>query len=240
MNDLLVVKNGEPLAPSDRIASNTMNDHKSVLQLIRTYLSDFEEFGRVTFEVRPFETAGGMQDRTIAFLNEDQATLLLTYLRNNVIVRAFKVHLVKAFSALKKAATPAIPMTYAAALRIAADQAEQIEQQQAALALAAPKVEFVDRYVESSTGAKGFRQVCKLLGAKEPEFREFLETRKIMYRLNGEWTAYAYHLDVGRFEVKTGTAAVSDHAYAATKFTPKGIAWISTLWAQRNDRGVAA
>lgn len=57
-------------------------------------------------------------------------------------------------------AMPPIPQTYAEALRLAADQAEQ-------LALAAPKVEFVDRYVAADSGSKGFRQVAKLLNANE-------------------------------------------------------------------------
>lgn len=36
------------------------------------------------------------------FLNEQQATLLLTYLRNTTVVRAFKVALVKAFYKMRK------------------------------------------------------------------------------------------------------------------------------------------
>src|SRR5690606_12309657 len=54
----------------------------------------------------------------------------------------------------------AVPTTFPEALRLAAEQAECIERQQAALAAAAPKVEFVDRYA-SANGSKGFREVCK-------------------------------------------------------------------------------
>lgn len=128
-------------------------------------------------------------------------------------------------------ATPATPKSFAEALRLAADQQERIEQQAVELALAAPKVEFVDRYVESS-GSKGFRQVAKLLRAKEPEFRQFLTERRIMYRLGGEWVAYQPHIDAGRFEVKTGTGD-NEHAFTQAKFTPKGVAWVSQLWNER-------
>ena len=136
--------------------------------------------------------------------------------------------LVDRWQELESEAAPAIPRTMAQALRLAADQAEQIEQQQALLALAAPKVEFVDRYVES-TGSKGFRQVCKLLGANESRFREFLLDNKIMYRLGGEWVPHAQHQDTGRFEVKTG-ASGSGHAFNQAKFTPKGVQWVAGLW----------
>ena len=129
---------------------------------------------------------------------------------------------------LKAKSAPTVPQTMAQALRLAADQAEQIELQQEQLALAAPKVEFVDRYVES-TGSKGFRQVCKLLGANESRFREFLVDNKVMYRLGGEWTPHAQHQDTGRFEVKAG-ASEGGHAFNQAKFTPKGVQWVAGLW----------
>ncbi|MBP3933471.1 MAG: phage antirepressor KilAC domain-containing protein, partial [Pseudomonas sp.] len=93
---------------------------------------------------------------------------------------------------------------------------------------AAPKVEFVDKYVEA-TGLKGFRQVAKLLGAKENDFREFLCDNKIFYRLGNEWVPYANHIDAGRFEVKTG-ASDTGHAFNQAKFTPKGVAYVAGLW----------
>ncbi len=111
--------------------------------------------------------------------------------------------------------------------------AEQFELQQAAnqaLAIAAPKVEFVDKYVES-TGLKGFRQTAKLLGANEARFREFLLDKKIMYRMGGEWQTYSAHINAGRFDVKTGTSE-GGHAFNQTKFTPKGVTWVAGLWAQ--------
>jgi phage antirepressor YoqD-like protein len=120
-----------------------------------------------------------------------------------------------------------IPQTYAAALRLCAEQAEAIEAQQAQLLIAAPKAAFVDAYVDS-TGLKGFRQVAKLIGANEAQFREFLIDNKIMYRLGGEWVAYQNHIDAGRFSVKTGEA--NGHAFTQSKFTPKGVTWVAGEW----------
>ena len=96
------------------------------------------------------------------------------------------------------------------------------------LVIAAPKVAFVDQYVES-TGLKGFRQVAKLLEVKENWFRNFLADRKIMYLLSKEWAPYASHLDAGRFEVKTGTSLIGGHAFTEAKFTPRGIEWVAGL-----------
>lgn len=147
----------------------------------------------------------------------------------------FTARLVDRWQELEAQAAPAVPRTMSQALRLAAEQAEQIEQQQAALALAAPKAEYVDRYV-AANGAKGFRQVAKLLGANEHEFRAWLQDEKIMYRLGGEWTAHQCHIDAGRFVVKTGVAHANDHAFNATKFTPKGVNWVAGLWGQHQAR----
>lgn len=94
----------------------------------------------------------------------------------------------------------------------------------------APAVEFVERYVDS-TGSKGFRQVCKLLKVKEPEFRAFLHDKQIMYKLGGEWMPFAAHIDAGRFEVKAGTAQ-NEHAFNSARFTPKGISWVAGEYAK--------
>lgn len=152
----------------------------------------------------------------------------------------FTAQVVDRWQELEAQAAPALPRTIAQALRLAADQAEQIEQQQAALALAAPKVEFVDRYVAATSGEKGFREVCKLLKANENQFRDFLLREKIMYVLAGKWTPHAQHLDTDRFVVKTGTAPRSDHAYAQAKFTAKGIEWVAGLWGQHQARQAQA
>ena len=117
---------------------------------------------------------------------------------------------------------------------------EEEKQKQAAiqqLEIQAPKVAFVDKYV-AGNGNKTFRQVAKLLRIKEYKFREFLESNRIMYKLNGEWTAYQNHVDAKRFHVKTGVSD-SGHAFNHALFTPKGIEWIAGELAKFNLRGVA-
>ena len=104
--------------------------------------------------------------------------------------------------------------------------------------LQAPKVAFVDKYV-AGNGNKTFRQVAKLLQVKENTFRSFLVENKIMYLLNGEWTAYQNHVDAKRFHVKTGVSEFG-HAFNHALFTPKGIEWIAAELAKSNVREVMA
>ncbi|KMK08161.1 antirepressor [Pluralibacter gergoviae] len=132
-----------------------------------------------------------------------------------------------------------VPQSFSEALRLAAELEEQKERLSSELAIAAPKAEFVDRYV-TATGSMTFRQVAKLLNAKEPEFRLFLLDSHIMYRLNNVLTPYHQHIEAGRFEVKTGTTNASNYAFSQSRFTAKGVRWIGGLWTEHLARGHAA
>jgi phage antirepressor YoqD-like protein len=121
-----------------------------------------------------------------------------------------------------------VPTTLSGALRLAADQAEQIEAQQLLIEQQKPAVEFVDSYVQAE-GLMGFRQVAKLLGAGERKFRQMLLDESVMYYLGGQLTPMAPHIKAGRFEVKTGEAD-NGHAFTSAKFTPKGVEYVSRLW----------
>lgn len=155
--------------------------------------------------------------------------------RDSIVVVAqlspeFTAALVDRWQELEARQAPRVPQTLAEALRLAADQAEQIEQQQAALAIAAPKAAFVDQYVES-TGSMSFRQAAKLLKANERRFRQMLLDKGVMYYLGGTLTPYQQHIDAGRFQVKTGTSERNLHAFTQARFTPKGLQWVAGLWA---------
>lgn len=128
-----------------------------------------------------------------------------------------------------------VPTTLSGALRLAAEQAEQIESQAKQIEQQKPAVEFVGRYVEA-TGSKGFREVAKLLRANEREFRNWLLDRHIMYYLGGRMMPRQAHIETGRFEVKAG-ATDDGHAFNQAKFTPKGITWIAGEWGKRAVEG---
>lgn len=210
---------------SREIAELTGKQHKDVLHDIRKMLEDLG-LTSADFSADLPDAYGRLQP---AFRLPKRECLILIS-GYSVQMRARIIDRWQGLESGAAPAVPALPRTFAEALRLAAEQAEQIEQQAAALALAAPKVEIVDRYMDA-TGTQTFRQVAKLLGAKEPAFRAFLAARRVMYQIGGNWVPYAEHIDAGRFVVKTGSAA-NGHAFSSTRFTPKGVAWVAALWGE--------
>lgn len=97
MNELVTIKGNEIFTTSKIIAQGTNKQHRSVQKIISTYENDFKEFGQVRFEITPVKYARGTNEEKIYLLNEQQATLLMTYLRNNEVVRQFKKRLVDQF-----------------------------------------------------------------------------------------------------------------------------------------------
>lgn len=218
-----------PLTMSSRdIAELTGKDHFHVMRDLRAMHGQLGDlFGG---SIHPWIHPQNGQTYDEYLLDKDTSlTLLLGY---DPVAR---MKVVKRWQELEAQQAPKLPQTMAQALRLAAEQAEQIEAQQEQLALAAPKVEYVDRYV-TANGSMGFRQVAKLLNAKEPEFRAFLEDSKILYRLAGVLTPYQNHIDAGRFSIKTGVNQVNEHAFAHARFTPKGVEWVAGLWGSHKAR----
>ena len=88
----------EPYTTADTVAEYAQVQQQTVEHIIRKHKSDLEEFGVLGFEIRlpPAGSKGGRPVKCY-HLNEQQATLLITYLKNTPPVRRFKKALVRGF-----------------------------------------------------------------------------------------------------------------------------------------------
>ena len=102
MNELTFAYKDEAFTDSMILAEGAGVEHRAVIQLINSHKEDIEEFGRVTFEMRPFETNGGVQKMKICRLNEQQATFLISLMKNTKPVVAFKKELVRQFFRMRE------------------------------------------------------------------------------------------------------------------------------------------
>ena len=90
----------EPYTTSAIIAECAEVKHDTVQSLIRNHQEDFESYGIIGFEIRKLDGRG--RPMKIYRLNDQQATLLITYLKNTAPVRKFKMNLVKAFFEMRE------------------------------------------------------------------------------------------------------------------------------------------
>lgn len=143
-------------------------------------------------------------------LTQDQC--MLVSMRESKAVRRWVLEKIKAMG---------VPHTMAQALRLAADQAEKIEQQQAQLALAAPKVNFFDKVVERTTLMTA-TQVAQKLGMSAIKLNKHLDELGIYAmgvkraRVFKQWV-----IDKGLGELKQ-----TELGYSQPLFTTSGEAWI--------------
>lgn len=106
MNELVFLgNNNEPFTTSLVIAEGTDNQHESIIRLIQNNLERFKRWGEIYFtDLKSGNYLGDMRGRPtkVAVLNEQQATFLVTLLRNNDIVLDFKAELVDQFYKMRE------------------------------------------------------------------------------------------------------------------------------------------
>lgn len=201
------------------VAEGVDVQHKNILGLVRKHLADFEEFGGVAFETR---VAGQSPNPTkLAVLNRDQALLLMTYLRNSAVVRDFKKRLIRAFTEMERrladGAQPAVPQTYAEALRAAADAAEQLEAERKRTAeLEGPAESW--RALASPEGDYSVAETAKILGrggvdtGRNRLFRQMEQLGWIYREKSGRphWVPYQSQRENGRLTMKINAPFIND------------------------------
>lgn len=111
MDNLVILKGEDVFTDSWVIAEGTGNSHRAIKSIVNKYSDDFKEFGKLSYHSKWFEnekqkkvfsdnSKGVSREKTkieVILLNEPQATLLITYLRNTEQVRRFKKNLVFEF-----------------------------------------------------------------------------------------------------------------------------------------------
>lgn len=109
-----------------------------------------------------------------------------------------------------------IPQTYAEALRLAAEQQEQIEAKNALIAKQTEELEAQEEviaesqpklaYYEKAMSADGLyttTQIAKEFGKSGKEFNKVLHQLGVQYNVNGQWILYAKYANMGLTATKT-------------------------------------
>lgn len=207
--NLVQLNNDELVVSSLVIAENVNYEHETVIRLIRDNRNELEEFGTLRFENGTLkDSLNRIQSRTIALLNENQTMLIMTLMRNNEIIKKFKVALIKAFSKMKEQIQNnfKVPKTYAEALMIAAQQAQRLEELTKEAEEAKPYIAFA-KTAEASKASCLIGHFAKILADKnvkigEKKLFEWLRVNKYLTKTKyGDNIPYQTYITNGYFEL---------------------------------------
>lgn len=206
---------------SREIASLTSKRHFDVMRDIETMFSQLGENveGCAKNFVHP---QNGQEYREYCLDREHTECLITGY------SAALRMKIIRRLRELEGGSIP-LPQTLPEALRLAADMAEQNAQLSHKVQQDAPKVAFVNHYVEAG-GAKSLRETAKILNMPEKAMIDVLLRDKVLFRQSGNLLPHALRQRDGLFTVKTGTTDFG-HAYTQTRVTPRGISWIAERYA---------
>ncbi len=202
---IVSINAGQPVTTSLAIAEGVGNPHSSVIKLIRQNASDLEEFGNIGFEIQNSQSGAG-RPTEYAILNEQQSTLLLTYMRNNDVVREFKKRLVKAFFELRDSGMnrvdPMQALSDPATMRgLLLSYSEKMLELESKVTEQAPKVAAYDR-ISASGETLTITQAAKVLGVKRDDLTRYMAAKGWIYRQNKSWVAYKSQETAGRLVYK--------------------------------------
>ncbi|HHF6669796.1 TPA: phage antirepressor KilAC domain-containing protein [Haemophilus influenzae] len=218
MNQLLTMtkENASILTMSSReIAEITHKEHKNVLRVIRDLIEQ-----NLVAQIEPLKFEYRNQWFDYYELNK-RDTFVVVVAR---LSPEFTAAVVDRWQALENRQKPTalIPQSFSEALMLAAQLQAEKERN-------APKVAFVDHYVEVGT-SKSFRETAKILKIPERALVNRLVEDKYLYRQSGVLLPYQSAHTKDLFTVKTGTAE-HGHNYTQTCVTSKGIEFIASRYA---------
>lgn len=109
MNELVFVNSAlvseDPYTTSTIIAKQMNLSERTILNRINQYKDRLAHFGKVEFCTIIVRNSGAGRPKKVAHLNEQQATLLITFFKNTKMVADFKEELVKQFYDMKNELT---------------------------------------------------------------------------------------------------------------------------------------
>ena len=233
------VNGGQLYANSLDVAAFFGKKHKHVLdsvEAIRQGLS--AEISAQWFVPTFYETTVGFgtkQCPAFDMTRDGFALLVMGYTGPKAL--GFKVSYIEQFNAmeaeLKKPISKfEIPQTLADALRLAADQSEQIEQQKAQLAISLPKAGALDR-IATTDGTHRLMDAAKLLQVSPRVFFKQLKKLGWIYQRtpHGPYRAYQSKVNEGYMVhkiVEVQTSAIRPIYTHQARITQKGLSWWST------------
>lgn len=146
MNELIIMHDRQAVTTSLKVAESFGKNHRDVLAAIRDLMSSAENYAVLKkYFIDGSYTASNGKTNPMYYMNRDGFTLLAVGFTGKRALQ-FKIQYIQAFNSMETQIRTgyAIPGSYAEALKLAASQAEQIEDMK-------PKALFADAVATSGT-----------------------------------------------------------------------------------------
>lgn len=213
---------------SREIAELTGKEHKNVMRDIRNML-DVLGKDRLSFE-RIYKDGAGRDQQEYHLDRELTLTLVSGYdipLRHRVVTRVAELEQQVAMAKFN------VPTTYPEAMRLAADLAEQKALTEAALAVAAPKAEALDR-IASADGSLCLTDAAKELQMRPKDLISWMSCNGWIYKRAGSasWIGYQDRIQSGLLEHKANIiidAGGNERIRDQVRVTGKGLSRLASI-----------
>lgn len=241
---------GTPVTDSIKVAGVFGKQHKNIIQAIRNLLGSAENSAHTHWFYESTYLDAQGKKRPMFIMNRDGFSLLAMGL-NGAKALQFKVAFIDQFNKMEEIvkqvvqqAQPTLPTTFAEALRLAAEQAEKIEEQQRQIEAERPRVLF-SQAVETSQDSILIGELAKLIcqnGVDIGEKRLFawLRSRGYLCQQGERYNQPTQKaLEMGLFELRKVTINVGDHTKVrtTTKVTGKGQVYFVNKFLYNHEQG---
>lgn len=216
------------------IAEITGKRHSDVLESIRNMEPAWKKIAQRKFPLGSYKDANN-QDRPCYILSKTECLYVATKFNDEA-----RAKLILRWEELetKEISVAKVPTTFAEALRLAADQAEKIEEQERQLAASSkeivelsgtiatmqPKITYVDKILASKETVTT-TQIAQDYGQSAKAFNILLRNFGIQHKVGGQWILYAKYLPSGYVQSDTISIEHKDGSSGSvmhTKWTQKG------------------
>lgn len=214
MDNLVIMKDQQAVTSSLQVAETFNKNHRDVLRAADDLKEGVAQNWADLFYEDTYTHPQNKQQYRIIYMNRDGFTLLAMGFTGKKAMK-FKLKYIEAFNKMEshiKTGGFKVPSTMAEALRLAADQQEQIEAMK-------PKVNYFDQ-IMASKSLMITTTIAKDYGMSAKAFNDLLKKLKIQYKLGGIWYLYSEYQDNGW--VSSSTRMIDGKPRTLTKWTQKG------------------
>lgn len=214
MDDLVLQHGDEAVTTSLKVAETFGKRHDHLLRDIENLKKDVPNFGEI-FSIANFPDNYG-RDRRGYLMNRDGFSLLVMGFTGKKAMQ-FKLAYINAFNRMENTIRNGgfyIPNNLPDALRLAADQAEQIAKLE-------PKADYFDSQMRNP-GLMTTTVIAKRFGKSAMWLNQWLASHGIIYRQGSTWVIRQHFADAGYADYENWSDKENVHVHALLKWTQKG------------------